>query len=90
MGIERIQAIYKNNVGKYATPGSSKLTMSLEEFVTLLSQSHVINENFGIKEAGPLYSVSMMTNKDELENEKHLSMTFVEFLEAICRVADKY
>jgi hypothetical protein len=30
----------------------------------------------------------MMTNRNELESEKHLTMTFVEFLEALTRVAD--
>jgi hypothetical protein len=32
----------------------------------------------------------MMTNKDELENEKHLCMTYVEFLEALARVSDYF
>ena len=32
----------------------------------------------------------MMTNKAELESERHLNMTFVEFLEALARVADKF
>ena len=31
----------------------------------------------------------MMTQVDEITREKHLNMNFTEFIEAICRVADK-
>ncbi len=31
----------------------------------------------------------MMTQKDEVTSDKHLNMNFTEFIEAICRVADK-
>ena len=65
-------------------------TMSLEEFVQMLQDARLIDENFGNREAGPLFNVSMMTNRKELETEKHLNMTFVEFLEALARVADKF
>jgi hypothetical protein len=82
--------VYKRYSGKYATPGSNKLTMCLDEFVQCLSDANLLNEYFGNREAGPLFNVSMMTNKDETLNEKHLNMTFVEFLEALARVADKF
>ena len=64
--------------------------MSLDEFYELLHKSELINENFGNKEVGPCFAISMMTNKFELESDRHLNMSFVEFLEAIARVADKY
>ena len=56
----------------------------------MLSDAELLNENFGNREAGPLWNVSKMTNPDELGNEKHLNMNFVEFLEAMARVADKF
>ena len=31
----------------------------------------------------------MMTRVDELSEEKHINMTFVEFMEAVARIADK-
>ena len=31
----------------------------------------------------------MMTQKDEINNDRHLNMNFTEFIEAICRVADR-
>ena len=30
-----------------------------------------------------------MTQVDEINNDRHLNMNFTEFIEAICRVADK-
>lgn len=35
------------------------------------------------------FNLSMMTNKLETENDKHLNMTYVEFLEAFARVIDR-
>ena len=71
--------MYKKYVGKFPTPGSAKLTMSSEEFITFLGDSDLLNEGFAVKQAGPLWNISIMTNKDELENEKHLCMGYVEF-----------
>lgn len=31
----------------------------------------------------------MMTQVDEIDKDRHINMTFVEFLEAVVRVADK-
>ena len=64
--------------------------MSLEEFIDMMSDSGLVDENFGIREIGPLWSLSMMTNKHELESDRHLNMSFVEFLEALSRCADKF
>jgi len=56
----------------------------------MLGKAQLLNEHFGNREAGPLWNMSMMTNINEVASEKHLNMTFVEFLEAIGRVADKF
>ena len=64
--------------------------MSLDEFTQMLGDAGLLNEHFGNREVGPLWNLSMMTNKDELNSERHLNMTFVEFLEAIARVADRF
>ena len=82
--------VYKKYTGKFAMPGSSQQYMSLDEFTLMLSVAGLINENFGQREASPLFNQSMMTNKVETEKETHLNMRFVEFLEALARVADKY
>ena len=62
----------------------------MDEFVQMLGDANLLNEFFGNRECGPLWNISMMTNRDELGNERHLNMTFVEFCEAIARVADKF
>ena len=64
--------------------------MSMDEFTNLLSTAGLLNEHFGNREVGPLWNLSMMTNKDEVNNEKHLNMTLPEFYEAISRVADRF
>ena len=64
--------------------------MSLEEFNDMMTYSELIDENFHNREIGSLFSISMMTNKYETESDKHLNMTFVEFLELLGRCADKF
>lgn len=36
------------------------------------------------------FNLSMMTNVKELETDKHINMTFIEFLEAIARISEKF
>lgn len=36
-----------------------------------------------------MYNLAMMTQVDEIDKERHINMIFVEFLEAIVRVAEK-
>ena len=88
--VDKLELIYNKYTGKYVNPGSSKMSTSLDEFTTMLGNAGLLNEFFGNRECGPLWNLSMMTNKDEINNEKHLNMTFVEFLEAIGRVADRF
>ena len=68
---------------------ATKPSMSHEEFVSMLDMAGLINEHFANREALPLFSLSMMTNKAEIETDRHLNMSFVEFLEALARVADR-
>ena len=63
--------------------------MSLDEFVEMVSVSGVVDDSFGTREISPLFNLSMMTQKNELDFDRHLNMTMPEFIEAIGRVADK-
>ena len=49
----------------------------------------VYNETFGSKQVPVNFNLSMMTQVDELEQDRHLCMSFCEFVEAIVRVAEK-
>lgn len=48
-----------------------------------------MDDEFGQREIGTLYNLAMMTRVDELNDEKHMNMTYVEFLEGIGRIADR-
>ena len=63
--------------------------MSLDEFIDMVNQSGVVNDTFGSREISPLFNLSMMTQKNELDLERHYNMIPVEFIEAIARVSDK-
>ena len=82
--------VYNQNVGKYSVPGAHSKTMSLDEFIEMFSKSNLIDDHFGQREIGPLWNLSQQTNKNETEKETHLNMTFLEFLEALARCADKF
>ena len=82
------EKIYKQNSGRYALPGATRY-MSLDEFFDLITGWGVVNENFGQREISILFNLSMMTQKNELDFDKHFNMILVEFIEAAGRVADK-
>jgi len=55
-----VTSLYEKYSGKYALPGAVKY-MSLDEFITLVTDAGVVNENFGAREISPLFNLSMMT-----------------------------
>lgn len=71
------------------TGHSEDAYMSISEFIDLITFSGVTDENFTNKEIGSMFNLSMMTQVDEVYDDRHLKMSFLEFVEAICRVADK-
>jgi len=62
--------------------------MCLDEFRSLCTDARLISDTFATREIDICYSQSMMTQVDELYKSRHMEMSFVEFLEAICRAAD--
>ena len=64
--------------------------MCLDEFIDMFVKAELVDDHFGQREIGPLFNLSQMTNKHELEKSDHLDMNFVEFLEALARCADKF
>ena len=69
-------------------PSATKF-MSPIEFGEMIEYSGVINDHFTFKEIYPIWNLSMMTQKDEINNDKHLNMNFTEFIEGLCRVSAK-
>jgi len=83
-----VKKIYDNFSGKYALPGAPRF-MSADEFYDLVDVTGIVNDDFGQREINPIFNCSMMTQKDELNSDKHINMTLVEFIEAIGRMAEK-
>ncbi len=83
-----LAALYDRYSGKYALPGAPKY-MSLDEFNEMISNTGILDESFGTREINPIFNLSMMTQKNELDFDRHMNMQPVEMLEAIGRVADK-
>ena len=46
-------------------------------------------ENFGESDIGTQFNLAMMTQINEIHSGRHLNMQFLEFAEAIARIADK-
>ena len=80
--------IYQIYSGKHNIPGDPPY-MSINEFYDLIWETNVVDDEFGQREIGTLYNLSMIQRLDELDDDKHMNMTFVEFLEGIARVAEK-
>jgi hypothetical protein len=55
----------------------------------MVTLSGVVDEVFGSREITTLYALAMFTQVNEIDNDRHLKMYFDEFLEALCRVAQK-
>lgn len=83
-----LTALYTKYSGKYALPGAPKF-MSLDEFTEMITNAGVVDDTFGAREIAPLFNLAMMTQKNELDFDRHYNMVPVEMIEAIARVADK-
>ena len=63
--------------------------MNLHEFRLLCTDARLTNETFPLREIDMCFRQSMMTEIDEILDGEHLEMIYVEFIEAISRVADQ-
>ena len=61
----------------------------MNHLIDLITQSGVCDDNFGAREIGPLFNLAMQTNMDEINKTRHMDMQFIEFVEALARIADK-
>jgi hypothetical protein len=81
------KAIYAQFSVKKVKPGQ-KGFMCLEEFNDIIMKAEVLNDNFTAREIGIAFNLAMMTQVQELDTDRQYQMAFIEFLEAISRVAD--
>lgn len=64
--------------------------MCLEELGEICKMANLLDENFAERDIQLAFNLSMMTQVDELNQDRIFQMSFVEFLEAVARVAEKY
>jgi hypothetical protein len=83
-----LKDIYKKYSGREVLPNEEN-NISMNEFIELVTNSKVVDDNFGAREIGILFNLSMMTQVDEINKGRHIKMNFSEFLEALSRVAER-
>ena len=84
---ELFLCLFKKYSGRYTLPGK-KPFMSLEEFRQLCNEGNLIGDNLAAREIDVYFSQAMMTQVNELYYKRHMEMSFVEMLEALCRALD--
>lgn len=62
--------------------------MSYDEFLNIFAKAGLITENFPERDALTAFVMSMMTQLDELDFDRHIKMQRVEFYEAVARAAE--
>lgn len=85
---KELEELYKIYSGKYTMPSKPKF-VSLEEFVDMVSTSGVLSLNIVNKDIGKYFNLSIETQPDELDCDRHMQMFTLEFYEAIARIAEK-
>ena len=80
--------VYSRYSVKKVKPGMKKF-MCLEEFYDIFKHANLLDENFVERDVYISFNLAMMTQVDELNVDRIFQMTFVEFLEALSRCADK-
>ena len=79
--------LYNTKGGLHKLPGE-KIFMSIQEFITMLSEANLITDTFTDRDAAISFNLAKMTEIDEINYDKHMKLYFLEFLEALSRCAD--
>ena len=90
------ESLYQSRSGSHRMPGEKKYDrgdnknsfMAFDEYVSIFSDSGLINDIFTERDTILSFAQSMMTQVDELESDRHMKMQMLEFLEALARAAD--
>ena len=83
-----LKLLFKQNSGKYSFGGQAPF-MSLDEFQELIVNSNVCSDSFGTREIRIHFNLAKMTEINEVDFKKHTEMSFIEFIEALGRVAER-
>lgn len=83
-----LQEIYNTYGGTHRKPGQ-KMFMTLDEFEDFIGFAGMINDLLMARDIAVLFNLAKYTEVNEIDYEKHLHMSFTEFLEAFARCCDK-
>ena len=83
-----MENVYNTYGGTHRKPGQ-KMFMTLDEFENFVVSAGMINDMLMARDISVLFSLSKFTEVNEIDSEKHLQMSFVEFLECFARCCDK-
>ena len=64
-------------------------TIEMDEFIKLITDGKVVDENFGSREIGISFNLAIFTQVDEIDDDRHMKMYLDEFMDALGRVADR-
>jgi hypothetical protein len=83
-----LESIWSRYSIRMKKPGQKNF-MCLEEYTDVVTNSGLVNEFFVARETDLCFNLAMMTQIDELSNDRYREMTFVEYLEALGRACDE-
>ncbi len=61
----------------------------MDEFTDMIADIGLVDDSFGAREISALYNLSIMTQVNEIDKERHLKMFFDEFIDGLGRIAFK-
>ena len=82
-----MEDLYKTYSGYYTVAGEEDY-MHCSEFEQLIYDSDLLWDKFKIRDINVWYNFAMQGQINEFSKSRHLKMSYVEFLEAIARVAE--
>jgi len=85
--VQLFEYLFKNYGGTHMKPGDQWF-MTTDELENIFAESNLINDQLVSRDIAVYFNLSMMTQVDELNKERHLRMNFIEFLEAFARCAE--
>jgi hypothetical protein len=82
-----VKSFFKKYSGLKTKPGQAKFCC-LEELVLIAKEAQILDDNLVDRDLIVIFNQSMMTQLDELNSDRIFQMNFLEFLEALARIAE--
>jgi hypothetical protein len=81
--------MFKRYGTNHMKPGDLKPFMMADEFENIWMTAGLVGPELGTRDIAICFSTAMMTQTDEINNDKHLKAYFVEFIEAFARCCER-